>query len=269
MDESTVVSPWFSVSTILKFVFFVILGVALPWLLSEGALEVPIIRSKFTRGCADSQYGIGERLSYLPKAESIFHQCLNKLDQGCDSQFHLMRPNISERRLEDCLFSPAICYNDTRGLEMTHWNITPYELGINSKATIWLTHRLTCMPIDIIPFAIISTFRNFSIVTAQDRPTALPPGAPYRSLSQLLQTQNGLNPASTKSSGLKGAQNHSTPDITLPPRFIRGSRDCPWRNSTILNPYLRRRDGRLFLVVYRSGYMRHNQKIDDPVFSAH
>jgi hypothetical protein len=270
-DESwhaSVVSPWYGISALLNFVFFVAIGTLVPYVLTDGSLEAPIVRSTITQDCLTRRFHIADAVNQPLKAEAIFQQCFNAVGQGCDAQFHLVKPQISKKRLDSCPFGLSICANGTRPLEITHWNIKPYELGINSRSTLSMTHRLICTPVNLAAFTVLPKGRNYTFVSAQSRNTAFAEGF-QQSLTLQLDTWNGPHQYSNTSSGLWRAARGAQTDLTLLPRLIRPMGSDPWDNSTLMNRALLREDGRSFLAVFRAGALRRGRQSDDPFFSAH
>ena len=266
--DTLVVSPWYGISAILNFILFVAMGTAIPFLLTDGSLKTPIVRSTATQDCLERAFHVGDYLAHPPKSEAIFQQCLNALDQGCDTQFYLTPPKITSKRLDSCPFDLNICMNNTQPLEITHWNITPYELGINSKSTLSLTHRLTCTPVNLASFTVLPSNKNHSFVSAQDRNFAYKNGF-QPSLTLQLDTWNGPHQYSNTSSGLWRARQDGLPDLTILPKYMRPLGQNPWKNETLMNKLLQRSDGRSYLVIFRAAAISSAKEINDPYFAAH
>ena len=49
-------SPWFGIASLTNIAFFLVMGVAIPWWLTEGAFGTPIIKSKATDYCLNSTF---------------------------------------------------------------------------------------------------------------------------------------------------------------------------------------------------------------------
>ncbi|KAE9374248.1 hypothetical protein N431DRAFT_455032 [Stipitochalara longipes BDJ] len=58
--DDPVESPYFGIASILNISFFLVMGVAIPWWLTEGELGSPIVKSRDTEECLKSN-GVGHR----------------------------------------------------------------------------------------------------------------------------------------------------------------------------------------------------------------
>jgi hypothetical protein len=83
--DSPIISPWFGICAIMNIVVFSILGVALPVIFSEGMLEMPLVRSKLTAECFNSD-SVHDREINLTReqqtrTDAIFDMCLDPLSK--------------------------------------------------------------------------------------------------------------------------------------------------------------------------------------------
>ena len=147
-------SPYFGIASILNISFFLAMGVTIPWWLTEGALGAPIVKSRNTEECLKSNAAShwGDTLGILSRADEIFHLCRDRLNAGCDSAYYLSNPQITKTRSMACPFKGNICLSNTASFEITHWNISAFEMGVNSRSKLLLNRRLTYAPISLNPF---------------------------------------------------------------------------------------------------------------------
>ncbi|OAP55568.1 hypothetical protein AYL99_10541 [Fonsecaea erecta] len=264
------ISPLFGMVALFNVAIFVTVGVAVPWFLSFGTAETPVVRSKATGSClkSDKVSNLFTLVSTTTKSDAIFSQCLDRLDGGCDTPFYLQPPVVVKERLDYCPFPENICHNQTRPFQITHTNVTARQVGVNSKSKISFNHRLTCAPADLTPFLLftknpphetwIST-RNFD----------LPDGrGSWPNFTLPLNTMNGPNLVSNESSGLRMAQEHSPYDLTVLPRHWAGAEGVMFHPET-LHRSIQRDDGLAYLIIYRAGTTSYYGPVDDPFFAAH
>jgi hypothetical protein len=261
-------SPWFGAVALLTVAVFITMGIMVPWLLTYGATEAPVVKSRATDSCLKS-----EKYSYIPiriytppKSDAIFSQCLDRLDAGCDTRFYLQQPTVLKERIEYCPFPGNICHNQIKPLQITHVNVTPLQMGVNSKSKISFNHRLTCAPVDLDPFLLFTrnapkkawiSARNWDLHDGSRL---------WRNFSMPLNTMNGPNKLSTENSGLRMAQERGPNDLTVLPRHWAGVQVVDDPNA--LHKALQRDDGLAYLVIYRAGPIAYNSPVDDPFFAA-
>lgn len=162
-SDCPVISTLFGVAAVFNIVFFVVLSAVVPWLIAEGVLGAPLVKSKWGSHCLRVNEPFpgpvpGDlEFTVYSKTEATFELCQNQLcqnqlDEGCQSKFFIQQPRIIKTRPSECLFSGGICNNKKKPLEMTHWNIAALELGLNSKSRITMNHRFTWSPVHLDPF---------------------------------------------------------------------------------------------------------------------
>jgi len=88
----------------------------------------------------------------IPRADAIFQQCLDNPNAGCDDDYNFSDLRIEKRRLPSCPFSENVCLPGVELLEILHYNITAYDVGVNLKFQLSMSHRLTCAPVNLDPF---------------------------------------------------------------------------------------------------------------------
>jgi hypothetical protein len=128
----------------------------LPWLLTDGALGAPEVRSQRTDNCSDSWLeGLPAAFinSNLLLSSSIWEQCHNEknVDSYCDSNFVGMETYVTSFR-SGCIFPSQICLRDQPIATFTRANLTAHDLSINSKFKMTVSHRILCSPISLYPF---------------------------------------------------------------------------------------------------------------------
>jgi hypothetical protein len=147
-------SPYFGIASILNFSIFLVMGVEIPWWLTEGALGTPIVKSRNTEKClkSNSTSHWVESLNRLLRAYDIFHLCQDRLDASCDSPYYLSNPQITKTRSIACPLKGHICPGNTVPFEITQWNISAFEMGVDSRSKLFVNRRITCAPVSINPF---------------------------------------------------------------------------------------------------------------------
>lgn len=280
------VSPLFGVAAIINIIIFIAMGVVIPWALSNGSLETPIVKSKVTEEClgASRAHMIGDMWANLFQADAILQQCQNRLNDTCHSQYYLLQPKIITQRNHQCPFlGDGICMKNVMTVEITHQDISAYEAGVNSPTSITMNHRLRCAPVLLDKFYVYFTKDVTSDNSGNytDAPTYTRPdgrriaitGAqisikPKESDSEWhfgmnLRTLNGPHWLSDQNSGRLLAEERIQSDLTVLPR----SR-AEYAMDDLL-PMLQLPDASPFLIVYRGGATEFLSPVDDPFFSAH
>jgi hypothetical protein len=263
------ISPLFGVVALLTVAVFITMGVVVPWRITYNGTEAPVVKSRATKSCLSS-----DNLSLLftfittpSKSDAVFSQCLDRLDAGCDTRFYLQQPTVLKERIEDCPFPGNICHNQTKPLQITHVNVTPLQMGVNSKSKISFNHRLTCAPVDLVPF-ILFTRNPPKKAWISARNWDLDDGSRlWRNFSMPLNTMNGPNKVSSENSGLRMAQERGPNDLTVLPRNQAGREAV--KHPNVLHKALQRDDGLAYLVIYRAGATSYyGRPPDDPFFAA-
>jgi hypothetical protein len=251
-------SPYFGVAAIINICFFLVMGVAIPWWLTEGALGAPIVKSRITEDCLSSivkDHWV-DTINRLSRADEIFRLCQDRLDAGCDSPYHLSTPQITKTRSTACPFKGYICLKDS--FEITHWNISAFEIGVNSRSKLLLNRRLTCAPVSLNPF--LSRPPNSSSFIYVKKAYFNQTVKMWPNISLILSTKNGPDRFSNEDSGLRMVQEDGPHDLTI----------LPWSSELDEpNELMKRNDGVSFLVIYRAGRRLFPNMIQDPFFAAH
>lgn len=279
------VSPLFGVAAMINIMVFISMGVVIPWALSNGSLETPIVKSRVTEQCLEAKRinMISDFSADLFQADAILQQCRNRLNDTCDNRYYLQQPKVTTRRIHECPFlGDSVCIRDEMTVEITHEDISAYEAGVNSPTTITMNHRLRCAPLLLDRFTLYRTrdVTSNSTTDYADAPiytspggkrialvgaviTVKPKGKISGSFSMDLHTLNGPHKVSNESSGLNLAEKRIQSDVTVLPKAF-----AEFEAEDLL-PELRLQDALPFLVVYRAGAAQFNSPVDDPFFSAH
>jgi hypothetical protein len=269
-SNSATVSPWFGILALVNCLVFFPMNAIIPYFLSEGTLETPIVRSKATESCL--KFNNTARLTYsvlsrITVAEAIYSQCQDGQSSGCREQYLIETPNITKSLLNLCPFTTNICHNSSKTLQIIHSGITPYRLGVNSRSPLFVNHRVSCSPIRLEPFLTDvtvgpnHTWAPAIVVSKVEDDQKIP-----RSHIMLLETTNGPNFVSNVSSGLVRAKKGKEPEMTQLPHIAMApatSFEVPW------HPYFHTDPGMPFMVVYRAGQTSYMEQMDDPFFAAH
>lgn len=279
--DSSIISPLFGATALLNAFLFIAMGVAIPCIVSEGTLGAPVVKSRMNNDrCLDEGY----LYSYEPPpvADAVFQLCnkYGRAKPGCGEELYLQAPEIRKNRPKACPFPGNICNNNSNPLELTHENITGYEIGINTKSRVMLNHRLTCSPVHLDSFLLHNigsghltniSVKDISFNADGDRRFN---NAWQRRYDMTLSTLNGPNGCSSEYSGNPPVWGETLPqDFTILPSLLG---DQIYRHgfmspSPILHPDLRRDDGNSFLIVFRAGGGRFISRnpVDDPFFASH
>ena len=266
-------SPWnrplFGLASILNVSFFVAMQFLIPYWLTEGAFGAPIVKSKITdKGLiSDFESHRWDVLNRQTRGDEVFQLCRDELKAGCDSQYYLTEPKITKTRPTMSPFGDDIYLNDTTSFEITHWNSSVFEMGVNSRSKLLMNHCLTYVPVSLDPF--LFKYEEGSVIYILEWPPDRPSVRVFPNLSLILATTNGPNKFSNESSGDKMAQEEGPLDLTILQGTTAGTDFYPDHPPLKLNPALQRDDGQSFLVVYRAGSAYCPEMVDDPFFSAH
>jgi hypothetical protein len=161
----------FAGAAILNFAIFTAISVVIPWTMSGGSLETPIVRSLRTETCqapsfnldllSKTHYDSDIGTMYYPNtalAVGYFKQCWlsgdgrrPKQTLACNKVFKdRLFPKVSDA---DCPFDSRICQNDTIPALPVKlvWGeqdpLTLASMGFNADAPFRIQHRLTCAPL--------------------------------------------------------------------------------------------------------------------------
>jgi hypothetical protein len=269
--ESSIISPWVGIFALMNIGVFSCLGVALPVVLSEGVLGAPVVKSRLTTECLHPHVqSLDDRRRALQmeqqaRTDAVFNVCSDPPTMQCGSQYYLRQPQLSRARAP-CPLTSGICHNGTEAFSLTHSSITAQELGVNSRSTLSISHRLTCAPVNLDPFLVLDLHEpGQTLVSVQENQTEMV----WESFVMELHTRNGPNAFSPESSGRLGKNIPRTRDFTILPRESSWSlRNSP-ESSFGIHKSLRNDNGAVFLAILRPGRQRVRSQISDPFFSAH
>jgi hypothetical protein len=270
--DDPIIKSSFGLVALFNIMFFLSMGVIIPWTLTDGSMETPIVKTKVTESCLAAKRfeKIPDFWANLPETDVFFQQCRLRHYDNCVAEAPFRRPNIHKERTRTCPFSGNICRNDTLAIEMTHRDIGAFDVGVNSFVKITMNHRLTCAPITLDPFYV---FRHDN--TTSQKPlyafiTILDATLPdlkgkvlYNGYATPLFTRNGPNFASPENSGLLMTRIAGTSSLTILPHVFYNF------DSEMQHPSLRTNDSLPFMILYRAGSSYHRNPSDDPLFSAH
>jgi hypothetical protein len=164
------ISPLFGITALINAIFFLSMGVVIPWALTNGSLESPIVKSRVTEQClkAERYQLVIDFWDNLLQADAILEQCQNRLNDSCNSQYYLSKPKVASRLIDACPFlGDGVCMNDTMTLEIMHEDIGAYEAGVNSPIMFTMNHRIRCAPVSLDRFYVFRTNLT-SNLTADD-----------------------------------------------------------------------------------------------------
>ncbi|PMD29349.1 hypothetical protein L207DRAFT_538952 [Hyaloscypha variabilis F] len=268
------VSPWIGLGAILNTLLFAIGGVVIPWLLADGWLGAPEVRSQQTDHCVDAwAKDIPENntsvLSSILLSEAIWEACYGekRSNSYCDPNFAGIE-GYSLKIGTDCPFPAPICLRDQPTLTFTRANMTPHELSINSRLSMTVSHQITCGTISMDPFIYqvpqppnMQLVRGNFTFSIQNPSLVKDPSQLNPELGLNMRTDNSLG------SGLEMLEKGNGLLLSILP--VPHFKVTP-ETSDLLHPLLRQPDGRTFVFVFRAGatLQLSTRPISDPFFSA-
>jgi hypothetical protein len=246
-------SGWYGVAALFNIAAFLILGITLPIVLTEGTFGAPTVKSRAfpLSNISESITLLGYTQS-LSKSDSIFGMYHNSLNESCFRDYHFNTPNIVKRRLDHCHFPDHICDGRTRPIEITYLNISVYELGINSPSKLSVSHRTTCVPVITQNFLAVDRPPTHCWVSARMTPDN-PEGKGWAKYYIECKLWSGSGPT----------------DVTALPSVFGTLLYAGEEGWESLHESLRRDVSRACLIVYRAGNVGYDEAIDDPFFGAH
>ena len=268
--EDGLVSAWFAFFALLNIALFIFVGVLAPWLLSGGPRDFPIVKSKLTKDCLDSEaeWGRAANMMELSRVDAVFDRCLGRPNQGCEDDLYLRPPQIYRTRLDSCIFAESLCDKRTRPVRFIHSNMTAFEAGINSNIKLTLSHRLTCSPIHLERFISFDIDGNGSVIYIGN-PKLLQKNPINQIGVELfvgLKTQNEPHKFSQQSSGAYMSKRKGPRDLRILPIY-KGVQVM--ESPDLLHPSLQRWGGMPFVAIHRAGSTIYHGEVDDPFFEAH
>jgi hypothetical protein len=276
-------SPWLGLSALFCLLATLATAAALPYTIAEGTFGSPIVQTMPLERCLN---GSSERVAHhaglsgdlaeyplmMRKTDAIFETCNNTFEEKCYRQYQLQEPKIVTKRLDYCPFKDGVCASGAKAFELTHWNITPFELGVNSPSKLTLNHRLTCSPLITDFFLFWSPRQNKTYISVRkttDSSDGLISMSP--NLAVQLATRNGPNRVSTVSSGPAYKALNGVADLHVLPDLLGSIADEEAKRGgwDDVRESLRWPDANSFMIVHRAGTIVYNAPVDDPIFSAH
>jgi hypothetical protein len=268
------VSPWIGLGAILNTLFFAGGGVIIPWLLADGWLGAPEVRSQQTDRCLDAwaEYmpeNVTSVLSGILLSEATWEACYGekKSNSYCDPNFASIE-GYSLKIGTGCPFPVPICLRDQPTLTFTRANMTPHELGINSRLSMTVSHQITCSTISMDPFIYqvpqppsMQPYRGSFTFSIQNPLLINDLSQLNPDLSLNMRTDNSLG------TGLEMVEKGNGLLLSiLPVPHFKITRE----SSNLLHPLLRQPDGQTFVFVFRAGATLQfsARPISDPFFSA-
>jgi hypothetical protein len=254
---------------ILNGLCFIMAGVMLPWLLTDGALGAPEVRSRRTQSCQDSWLkGFpGEFVnSNLMLSSSIWEQChdKNNVDSYCDLNFVGMNTYVTSLK-SGCIFPSGTCLKDQPVATFTRANVTAHDLGLNSKLKMTVSHRIVCSPMSLNPFIRKSIlppnsdpeYGNFTM-SIQD---------PLYNVSDPLNLQLNMWTDNGPDSGLEMFRRKSRFFVQILPSW---DSNVTLETPNHIHPILKYSDAQTFVIVLKAGGILYPSlsPITDPLFAA-
>ena len=159
-------SPWIGLWATLNALVFIVGGGVISWLLADGWLGAPEVRSRQTDKCMDAWLNGVVDMYSIVLANANWDACYGGKDPNsyCDPNFSRLKL-FSVQTGTDCPFAANICEKNQPTVTFTRTNLTAHDLGVNSKFPMTASHRVSCSPISMGPFTYIaprSTGENFT-----------------------------------------------------------------------------------------------------------
>ncbi|KAK6513420.1 hypothetical protein TWF281_005046 [Arthrobotrys megalospora] len=286
------VSAWFGVVALINGVLFMAAGILLPLLLTSGT-ETPQVISKETSYCDIRLWPTqpSRHREIYSIANAKYEQCWDrKGGHFNDNPECSDRPrNLEIKNLPGyCPFKENICVSGTDTLQITGKNISIREMGINSRSSLTMSHRLECAPVDVSNFVYsidsLQIRGNFSS-HRKPQPPVLSVVDPkvYKEWEHRepifeeswirLRTYNGPNQWTNESSGqiIANADLEQLDDGSLV--LLPGHNKSETISDTPefpFHPSIGSQNATVFFVIYLAGRRTYfDLPIQDPVFAAH
>jgi len=314
--------PQFGILAALNGLLFLIIGIAVPVWASEGALGAPLVISASTARCIESPLYSPSGMHIPTAADSIFHECSLGTAGHCDQDYSIPYDKIQTEQLSRCPFGQPytrpmtaglvsaskpeaieedaankaqtilkaenICSERASPIQITHWNLTARDFGVNSRHSFQMSHRLTCSPILLDKFLFNLGNTTAVVIDRDDIWSAL-----ATSIEQEAEDRENEIPTRLMLWGMNfmSLVTHNGPNDKYPEERsgrlvwgVGGPRDVLVKPPVdmmldALNPpdnYGKLREGplvdeerRAFLVIHRPGRVAYSSPVDDPFFSAH
>ncbi|CZR67274.1 uncharacterized protein PAC_17173 [Phialocephala subalpina] len=139
-DSATKISPWFGVAAVVNATGFVVLGIFLPWLLSEGLQGEPIVTAGNATTAVPIHVAEVATEPYVRNTvEADYRSCdlsaAYREEEECHviRQYHFITANVANR-------SSILHFSR---------NVTLEHLGINENSNMRIRHQLACAPADL------------------------------------------------------------------------------------------------------------------------
>lgn len=262
-------SPWIGLLAVFSVILFGCLGIFLSWLLTHGWEGTPEVRSKQTDACRDiwdksASQNVSSILSDVVLAESAWATCSGREEtiSYCDQNFDGLKQYSTSIEAR-CPFASGICIDNHPIVSFTRTNLTPHDLGINSRLKLAVSHRLTCSAISTTPFIYSGpeTYKGSFLFSIQNPELVDNNTAEFNeTLLSNMWTDNHFG------SGREMLDRGHSFVFEVLPRSVPGSST----NQQSIHPLLKRSDGKTFAFVLKAGAIMYhdNAPITDPLFSA-
>ncbi|KAK5651123.1 hypothetical protein OQA88_13262 [Cercophora sp. LCS_1] len=266
--------PVFGTAALLNAFAFIAMGVAVPYLLSEGGIGAPIVRSKGGPDCRHDGLGTYSIRSWGAIQQSAIEvDLIGRLCWEAPRRAHCpdfaLPWKLSSHRLEvdfssQCPFEETVCTEgENQSFLVTRMDITARHLGINTAHRgISMNQALECAPVRLDRFLHhrpdIGTVLSVAptVGNKEEEPESVV------TTHMLLDSKNGLRT-------LHQHKPRGPRDMTiLPHKPIQMVHDEGDTNAHLLHPDLQQRDAEAFLVVYWAGPTGYDHPVNDALFNA-
>ncbi|KAH6884911.1 hypothetical protein B0T10DRAFT_550785 [Thelonectria olida] len=270
VDDDPCDSNWYGIVAIILYAVFTIIGIVLPFLISDGTMGPPIVRSKATPGClaSDKLPHLFDIVFRTLMVDDFYDTCISKHGMNCDQKYFLTGADIETVRVE-CPFDHRLCLADVLGLQIIRKNITFLEAGVNSPYDLTISHRISCSPVhlDFLTYPFTNqTSRRGSLVTVKYVGLDDLSGDVWPNMSMRIFTENGPGRWSNERSGLIAYQEGYKRRLTILPHYLASGQAKS--QPELLHPWLRQEWAAPWVAVFQAGDSRYGFEISDPFFSA-
>ncbi|KAJ2893400.1 hypothetical protein MKZ38_008705 [Zalerion maritima] len=263
-------STWYGIAAIGLYILFAGFTTILPFWISDGTYDPPIVRSEETAECLKS-----DRLRHLfdmqfrmSLADDAYIRCIGPRGMTCDETFFNTdpEPRLTIERTRSCPFPDVNICLQSKGIRITQSNMTLLDAGVNSPYPITLSHRLTCNPLNLDPLTyhpIQQSTRSFISLRAIDESN---PSTWWANFSAVLHTLNGPNQLSSDNSGEMAYLGGYKPVLSTLPGLL--ARKDVENHPEVVHPGMRLEFATPWVAIYQPGYTSYVFNTSDPFFHA-
>ena len=266
--------PIFGTVALFNAFTFIAMGVAIPYLLSEGGMSAPMVRSKGGPNCRYGGLGTYSIRTWdaiqqsAIESDLIGRLCWEAPGRAYCPAFALpwkMSSNgVDASFSSKCPFQESVCTGgEGQSLLVMRTGVTARHLGINTAHRgISMNQGLECAPVHLGRFLHHRPGSGTIISVAPTDGNGMKEEENSATTHMLLNSRN--DPRTSHQHEPRGPR-----DMTiLPHKAIQQVHNEGDTNAHLLHPDLQKHDAEAFLVVYRAGPTPYDYPVDDALFNA-